>query len=130
MALAHFATAVALTVALPGLGMGEIFFSMFLACFAYCMNYCMVIMYMIMMMFDMIQYFSAVGMFIQKGNFVKCYHNEMFTDDNKKIEKCPFKLTMLIIFLLFSVIAVVVAFYAYRIFKAHDLGMLGGGGMI
>jgi|SanBayMetagenome_1026888.scaffolds.fasta_scaffold155654_1 hypothetical protein len=65
LALLHFATAVTLTVAIPGLGIGEIFFAMILACIAYSMNFCMVILYMIMMMFDIVQYFSAVGMFIQ-----------------------------------------------------------------
>ena len=115
----------ALTVALPGLGIGEIFFSMILMCIAYSMNFCMVIMYMIMMMFDIVQYFSAVGMFIQSGNFVKCYHNDMNVD-SKKIDKCPFKLTMLIIFFVFSVVAVIVSFYAYRIFKAQAMGRLAG----
>jgi hypothetical protein len=64
LALAHFAVAVALTVALPGVGFGEIFFSMILMCIAYSMNYCMVIMYMIFMMFDIVNYFSTVGMFV------------------------------------------------------------------
>jgi hypothetical protein len=124
LALAHFATAVTLTVALPGVGFGEIFFAMILMCIAYSMNFCMVIMYMIMMMFDIIQYFSAVGMFVQKGNFVKCYRNQEI--DDKKIEKCPFKLTMLIVFFVFSIISVIVSFYAYRIFKAHAMGRLAG----
>jgi hypothetical protein len=33
---------------------------------------------------------------------------------------------MLIIFFLFSIVAVIVAFYAYRIFKAQAMGRLGG----
>jgi len=52
------------------------------------------------------------------------------TDKGEYVEKCPFKLTMLIIFFVFSVISVIVAFYAYRIFKAQAMGLLGGGAMI
>ena len=73
--------AVALTVALPGVGFGEIFTAMILMCIAYSMNFCMVILYMIIMMFDIVNYFSTVGMFIQSGNFIKCYHNEMQVED-------------------------------------------------
>jgi hypothetical protein len=126
LALAHFGTAVALTVALPGVGFGEIFFAMILMCIAYSMNFCMVIFYMIMMMFDIVNYFSAVGMFAQNGDFIKCYHNQMRYDDGTLVEKCPFKLTMLIVFFVFSIISVLVSFYAYRIFKAQALGRLGG----
>jgi hypothetical protein len=56
--------AVTLTVAIPGLGIGEIFTAMILMCIAYSMNFCMVILYLIMMMVDIVQYFSAVGMLI------------------------------------------------------------------
>jgi len=64
LALAHFAIAITLTVAMPGVGIGEIFTAMILMCIAYSMNFCMVILYMIIMMFDIVQYFSTVGMFI------------------------------------------------------------------
>lgn len=47
-------------------------------------------------------------------------------DDGTLVEKCPFKLTMLIVFFVFSIISVLVSFYAYRIFKAQALGRLGG----
>ena len=50
-------------------------------------------------------------------------------DDNGTlviVKKCPFKLTMLIIFFVFSICSVIFAFYAYRIFKAHAMGRLGG----
>jgi hypothetical protein len=33
---------------------------------------------------------------------------------------------MLIVFFVFSIISVLVSFYAYRIFKAQALGRLGG----
>ena len=35
-------------------------------------------------------------------------------------------MTMLIIFFLFSIVASYIAFQAYRIFKAHAMGMLEG----
>ena len=76
--MAHFGMAIALTIALPGIGAGEIFTAMILMCIAYSMNFCMVILYMIIMMFDIVNYFSTVGMFVQEGNFVKCYQNNMY----------------------------------------------------
>lgn len=64
LALAHFGMAIALTIALPGIGVGEIITAMILMCIAYSMNFCMVILYMIIMMFDIVNYFSTVGMFV------------------------------------------------------------------
>lgn len=57
---------------------------------------------------------------------MKCYHNELTDDKGNVIKKCPFKLTMLIIFFAFSIVSVVVSFFAYRIFKAQAMGRLGG----
>lgn len=54
LAIAHFAVAVTLTVALPGVGVGEIFIAMFLMCFAYSMNFCLIMFYMIIMIFDLV----------------------------------------------------------------------------
>jgi hypothetical protein len=54
----------------------------------------------------------------------------MFVEDRdgklRYVEKCPFKLTMLIIFFVFSIGAVIISFYAYRIFKAQAMGRLAG----
>jgi hypothetical protein len=54
----------------------------------------------------------------------------MYVDDGEGgkvlVKKCPFKLTMLIVFFVFSICSVLIAFYAYRIFKAHAMGRLAG----
>jgi len=95
--------------------------ALIMMCTAYAMNFCMLIFYMIMMMMDVVQYFSAIGLLVQRGDFVHCYRNELK-------DKCdPFEVTVIILFFVFAIGAVVVSFYAYRIFKAFALGQLGGG---
>ncbi len=127
LAIAHFVLAITMCVAIPGPGFGEIMAAMILICTAHCMNYCMLIFYMFMAMFDIVQYFSAVGLLIQQGQFGPCYRNE-----NPKYCN-PFSVTMVLIFLVFSMVALGVAFYAYRVFKAYAMGQLansgGGNGM-
>ncbi len=54
---------------------------------------------------------------------MKCYQINDF--DSKGCDS--FSMTMLIIFFLFSIVATYIAFQAYRIFKAHAMGMLEGG---
>ena len=54
LAIAHFVLAIMLCIALPGVGIGEIFTAMILMCTAYSMNFCLVIFYMIMMMQDIV----------------------------------------------------------------------------
>jgi hypothetical protein len=51
---------------------------------------------------------------------VACYHNE--TDPN-----CAFALTVIILFFFFSIGAITVSFFAYRIFKATALNGAGAG---
>lgn len=108
--------AIMLCIVLPPLGISEIFSALILMCTAYAMNFCMLIFYMIMMIMDVVQYFSAIGLLIQRGDFVRCYRKELQ-------DKCdPFEVTVLILFFVFSIGAVVVSFYAYRIFKAFSIG--------
>lgn len=113
--------AILLCVAIPPLGISEIFTAMILLCTAYSMNFCLVIFYMIFMMQDVVQYLSAIGLVIQKGNFVDCFKNTLDYCD-------PFEFTVVIIFFVFSIAAVTVAFYAYRVFKAVAMGSIAGGG--
>ena len=124
LAILHFSMAVMLCIALPPLGISEIFTALILMCTAYAMNFCMLIFYMIMMLMDVVQYFSSIGLLVQRGDFVRCYKNEL-------PDRCnPFVVTVIILFFLFAIIANVVAFYAYRIFKATALGQVNGGGQL
>lgn len=124
LAILHFSMAVMLCIALPPLGISEIFTALILMCTAYSMNFCMLIFYMIMMLMDVVQYFSSIGLLVQRGELGQCYRNE-------KPDECnPFVVTVIILFFVFAIIAVAVAFYAYRIFKANALGQLGGGGLL
>ena len=116
IAILHFSMAIMLCIVLPPLGISEIFSALILMCTAYAMNFCMLIFYMILMIMDVVQYFSAIGLLIQRGDFVRCYRKELQ-------DKCdPFEVTVLILFFVFSIGAVVVSFYAYRIFKAFSIG--------
>ena len=46
-----------------------------------------------------------------------------------KLDYCdPFEFTVIIIFFVFSIAAVIVGFYAYRVFKAVAMGSIAGGG--
>jgi hypothetical protein len=122
LAIAHFCLAITLSIALPPVGISEIFFAMILLCIAYSMNFCMVIFYLIFMLQDAIQYFSAIGLLVQRGDFVRCYRKEI-------TDKCdPFQLTVIILFFVFSIVAIAVSFYSYRVFKAMAMGQIGAGG--
>lgn len=77
LAIAHFCLAITLSIALPPVGIGEVFFALILLCIAYSMNFCMVIFYLIFMLQDAIQYFSAIGLLVQRGDFGRCYRNEI-----------------------------------------------------
>lgn len=77
LSIVHIALAITLSIAIPPLGIGEIFTAFILMCTAYAMNFCMVIFYMLFMMQDIVQYFSAIGLLIQSGRFVDCYRNEI-----------------------------------------------------
>lgn len=121
LAIAHFCLAITLSIALPPVGISEVFFALILLCVAYSMNFCMVIFYLVFMLQDAIQYFSAIGLLVQRGDFARCYRKEM-------LDKCdPFQLTVIILFFVFSVAAVAVSFLSYRVFKAVAMGQLGGG---
>lgn len=122
LAIAHFALAITLCIAVPPLGLQEIISAMILMCTAYAMNYCMVILYIIFMLQDVVQYFSAIGLLIQTDRFAKCYRNDIPKDCD------PFNTTVVIIFFVFSIVSVAIAFQAYRIFKAMAMGQLGGNG--
>lgn len=122
LAVTHFALAITLCIAVPPLGLSEIFTAMILMCTAYAMNFCMVILYIIFMLQDVVQYFSAIGLLIQTDRFTKCYHNDIPKDCD------PFNTTVIIIFFVFSVVSIAVAFQAYRIFKAMAMGQMGGNG--
>lgn len=113
--------AITMTIALPPLGIGEILTAAILLCIAYSLNYCGVIIYMIFMFQDAIQYFSTVGLFIQRGELGPCFRSERLPDIDKAVCN-PFVMVMLILFFVFSVAAVTVSFYAYRIFKAQAMG--------
>ena len=52
LAIAHFVMAILLCIAVPPLGISEIFMALILLCTAYSMNFCMVIMYIILMLKD------------------------------------------------------------------------------
>lgn len=121
LAVVHFVMAILLCIAIPPLGFGEIMMAMILMCTAYAMNFCMIIFYMLLMMQDMVQYFCAIGLIVQTDRFMKCYRNEIPNDCD------PFNTTVIIIFFLFSIGALTVSFYAYRIFKANAMGQLGAG---
>lgn len=73
LAIVHFVMAILLCIAIPPLGIGEIFTAMILLCTAYAMNFCMVIFYIIFMLQDVLQYFSAIGLIIQNGYFAGCF---------------------------------------------------------
>ncbi|TNV77076.1 hypothetical protein FGO68_gene14205 [Halteria grandinella] len=119
LSVVHFVLAITLCIAIPPLGIGEIFTALILMCTAYAMNFCMVILYMLLMLQDVVQYFSAVGLLVQNGWLAGCYQN----GGNNNCD--PFNTTVVIIFFVFSIGAVTVSFYAYRIFKANAMGQLG-----
>jgi len=121
LSVVHFVLAITLCIAIPPLGIGEIFTALILMCTAYAMNFCMVILYMLLMLQDVVQYFSAVGLLVQNGWIAGCYQN----GGNNNCD--PFNTTVVIIFFAFSIGAVAVSFYAYRIFKANAMGQLGPG---
>ncbi len=114
----HLVMMITLMSALGVAGLNELFNVMFLMCGAYSMNFCIMIFYIIIMFNDCISYFCAVGYLIQLGEFAKCYT----TSPNCN----GFQATMLILFFIFSIAAVTLSFYAYRVFKAKDLGLLEG----
>jgi|688.fasta_scaffold1044263_1 hypothetical protein len=119
LAALHMIMMITLCVALGIGGINELFNMMILMCGAYSMNFCIMIFYIIIMFNDCVSYFCAVGYLIQIGEFGNCY--------TQASDLCNgFQATMLILFFLFSVFAVGVAFNAYRIFKAKDLGLLAG----
>jgi len=119
----HLVMMITLMIAFHGLlGLGELFNCIILMCGAYSMNFCCMIFYIIIMLNDIITYFSIVGMLIQNNDFAKCYK---FNDFKNGCDS--FSVTMLIVFFVFSIIASYIAFQAYRIFKAHSMGMLEGG---
>jgi hypothetical protein len=113
--------AITLCIAIPPLGIGEIFTALILMCTAYAMNFCMVILYILLMLQDVVQYFSAVGLLVQNGWLAGCYKN----GGNQNCD--PFSTTVVILFFAFSIMAVGVSFFAYRIFKANAMGQLGAG---
>jgi hypothetical protein len=116
LSVAHFIMAILICIAIPPLGIGEIFTALILMCTAYAMNFCMVILYMLLMIQDCVQYFSAIGLLIQNGKMSECYRNGGSKDCD------PFNVTVIIIFFVFTIVAITVAFYAYRIFKANAMG--------
>ena len=65
LAIMHFSMAILLCIAIPPLGISEIFTALILMCTAYSMNFCLVIFYLIFMMQDVVQYFSAIGLVVQ-----------------------------------------------------------------
>ena len=101
-------------------GINELFNAMILMCGAQSMNFCFMIFYIIIMLNDCVSYFCAVGYLVQLGEFAKCYNGGGTLKCN------GFQATMLIIFFVFSIFAVIIAFQAYRVFKAKDLGLLEG----
>ena len=103
--------AIILMFAVGGFSFGELIGALILFCCAYSYNYCLSILYMFIMMQKVVQYFSAIGLVIQNGRFGSCYGGSP--------PRCGFVITMMMIFLLFSVGAVYVTFLAYRIFKAQ-----------
>ena len=121
LSVAHFIMAIMICIAIPPLGIGEIFTALILMCTAYAMNFCMVILYILLMVQDCVQYFSAVGLLIQNGQIAECYRN----GGTKYCD--PFNVTVIIIFFVFTIVAITVSFYAYRIFKANAMGQLGAG---
>lgn len=114
----HMVMMISLMSALGIAGINELFNMMILMCGAYSMNFCIMIFYIIIMFNDCISYFCAVGYLIQLGKFGTCYTTS--SDCN------GFQATMLVLFFVFSIVAVTVSFYAYRVFKAKDLGLLEG----
>lgn len=114
-----------MTIALPPLGVGEILTASILLCIAYSMHFCGVIIYMVFMFQDAIQYFSTIGLLIQRGEFAPCFKNPDPSSKDKDVCN-PFVMVMLILFLVFSVAAITVSFFAYRIFKAQSMGQLAG----
>ena len=121
LSVVHFVMAIKLCIAIPTLGIGEIFTALILMCTAYAMNFCMVILCMLLMLQDVVQYFSAVGLLVQNGWLAGCYQN----GGNPNCD--PFNTTVVIIFFIFSIGSVAVSFFAYRIFKANAIGQLGAG---
>ena len=118
LAGAHLVMMITLMSALGIQGLNELFNIMFLMCGAYSMNFCFMIFYIVIMFNDCVSYFCAAGYLIQIGEFGKCYTSSSICNG--------FQATMLLIFFLFAIVAVFVAFKAYRVFKAKDLGLLEG----
>ena len=120
LAIVHVMFAILLCIAIPPLGISEIFTALILLCTAYAMNFCMVIFYIIFMIQDVVQYFSAIGLIVQRGDFVNCFHKGGVKD------LCdPFFTTVIILFFVFSLASVTIAFFAYRVFKSMAYGQLG-----
>jgi hypothetical protein len=129
LVLFHFVMGILLTVANPPAGIMELIIPLILLCTAYSMNFCTLIFYMILMLNDVVLYLSAVGLVVQNGDLPRFYRRGSGLYD-------PFLMTVYILWFVFSIIALVVSFYAYREFKgmAYDsMGMQGGavyGGMM
>ena len=81
------------------------------------MNFCTLIFYIIMMLNDAVEYFCLVGLIVQRGDFTRSYTPKY---DNDKYN--PYLMTMLIIWFIFPIIAIIVSFLAYKEFKgmAYD----------
>lgn len=115
LVLFHFVLGIMLTVANPPAGIMELIIPLLLLCTAYSMNFCTLIFYMILMLNDTILYMSAVGLVIQNGDLPSFYRK-----GNRNYD--PYLMTVYIIWFVFSIIALIVSFYAYREFKgmAYD----------
>ncbi|CDW74675.1 UNKNOWN [Stylonychia lemnae] len=130
LVLFHFALGIMLTVASPQIGFMDIIIPFILLCTAYSMNFCTLMFYIILIINDLVTYVCAVGLAVQRGSFLSYYQNP----DNDNYN--PFLMTVLIMWVVFSLVSLIVSFYAYREFKgmAYDqMGMQGGaiyGGMM
>ncbi len=80
---------------------------MILLCTAYSMNFCQLLFYIMLMINDLVEYLCLVGLYVQNGDFKKYFRIDGFA------------MTMYVIMLAFSIIALIVSFYAYREFKGY-----------
>lgn len=102
-------------------GIFELISVLILYCGTAQMNYCQLIIYMIIQGHKFVVNFSTLGLMIQKG---------ILTDLMRDAYYC-FYIILMVAFSIFYVVAITLAFYAYREFKGmmFDNGMGGAGGI-
>ena len=117
LTLCHFVLALMLMWVDSYKALYEMISAMMLVMTACSANFCTLLFYVMLMLNDVVYYLSMFGLAIQDGFFATLYRTGN-----------GYSVTMYMIWFLFSIVALIVCFYAYREFKGYQFDMIGIGG--